>query len=554
MYDEETDEPTTARVHPDGRASAVDHEYDDNDDDLEDIATVLKREVATALQQVVWAVQALADATEGGAVIPEDLDQDDIRNLTTLYEALPNEGVISDLTLQLAQMREENANAAIALDTKLDKVNENDTARIVESMNRQLADTVSRMETIATATAGAVKALTDATTKQPLSYATIAAAPAHTTTTLPAQAPHATPALKGSSSAPQPAPAQNPKRAHHPARVILELVDKPLDFAPPDSLELVTKINAILRENDDSKHLHVVSAEWNAKKNCILIMKEPQLGKDILPFVKRFYPALSTHRSEVRASDDARWAKIKVNSVRTRTADGTAILTDETLHEELKANNPIYANANITMLPRWTRRPQELGDQRFSSIVFATDNLDIARSIVEKKRFLAAFGRMCSAEVYTNRPPVTQCHTCGQYTTHPGNREVRRSQRPPQEGDDARHRSQCSTTESAAEEDNSSGTTRTSTNSITQPLTVINTNLPTPAPQPASKDIPASTTSRTKHQAEPDDTEKLQTMRNMFTHLEHLSDVELRNHLTTAVARSHTAAHTRTSPTTPISA
>ncbi|KAF9004670.1 hypothetical protein BDQ17DRAFT_1167113, partial [Cyathus striatus] len=61
--------------------------------------------------------------------------------------------------------------------------------------------------------------------------------------------------------------------------------------------------------------------------------------------------------------------------------------------------------------PRWLRTPDELHHTMHSSIVFAVDDEEIARSLLKIGK-LAAFSRFCMLRPFQDHPPVLQCTNC----------------------------------------------------------------------------------------------------------------------------------------------
>ena len=424
----------TARVHADGRTSVMGFNTEQPHaqpprpftpaaPNTLEVIKKLQVEFEQGIQYALQSAKELAVFQSEGYDDALTIDEQTLSAMRSLQVVVPQSEAFDMLMARVREIEEAMSMAMSEMNKKMENLTTNvdqkltesasATTRLLTEVRREVTSVASQADTAAKAASAAATAITQALA-QPAAQVPAArgdASYAAAVTSTPASFPSTPSAARiPTSAAPKkPAPPTtavvNQKRAHHPSRVVLQLVDKPQSFTPPDSLTLVHNINATLSQNEDSKHLHVVSAEWNAKKNCVLTVKDGQLGKDLLPFVARFYTHLSPHQSAVTATDDARWFKIKVNGVRTRTHDGSDILSSETLHAELAANNPVYAATNITMLPRWTRRAQELGEQARSSIVFATDNEDIARHLTKQKKFLALFGRFCTVEQYTERPP-----------------------------------------------------------------------------------------------------------------------------------------------------
>ena len=161
--------------------------------------------------------------------------------------------------------------------------------------------------------------------------------------------------------------------------------------------------------------MRIVSAKWNANGNCVVFTRADQKAADLIQFKDRFIKVVAQGRQAI-ARVDKKWVKIQVNGVRTGTFDLTPTLyTPETIHEELRANNPAYAALNIIAPPRWMRTQDELRTQNYSSVVFATDDEEKANKLLREVKSLAVFGRYAFLRRYADRPPVVQCKRCWAY-------------------------------------------------------------------------------------------------------------------------------------------
>lgn len=119
----------------------------------------------------------------------------------------------------------------------------------------------------------------------------------------------------------------------------------------------------------------------------------------------------------VKIDEDLKWYKIQLNAVRIRPEAGDEPFSADTLHEELAARNPIYAEHrdSIAQRPRRTRTAEELNADHakiISSVVSATTDAVFYNRVINEKRILSAFFKLCSAKPFLDRPPVTQCKRC----------------------------------------------------------------------------------------------------------------------------------------------
>ncbi|KAF8159350.1 hypothetical protein B0H34DRAFT_635501, partial [Crassisporium funariophilum] len=116
---------------------------------------------------------------------------------------------------------------------------------------------------------------------------------------------------------------------------------------------------------------------------------------------------------------DKKWYKVQIDGINTGSltiGDGRVLHTAETIHSELLACNPLYAQLqdNIVAKPRWLRTDEELRTTPRSSVVFALDDETAAKQVLNL-RSLAAFGRHCTLRAFQDRPPVLQCRNCWRY-------------------------------------------------------------------------------------------------------------------------------------------
>ena len=207
-----------------------------------------------------------------------------------------------------------------------------------------------------------------------------------------------------------------PTSRHHPSRLVVQVLPDGLpEPERKDPPTMVQQINEALGNHEDSRHMRIVSAKWNANGNCVVFTRADQKAADLIQFQDRFIDIVAQGRQAI-ARVDKKWVKIQVNGVRTGTFDLTSTLyTPETIHEELRANNPAYAALNVIALPRWMRTQDELRTQNYSSVVFATDDEEKANQLLREVKSLAVFGRYAFLRRYADRPPVTQCKRCWSY-------------------------------------------------------------------------------------------------------------------------------------------
>ena len=211
----------------------------------------------------------------------------------------------------------------------------------------------------------------------------------------------------------------NPNSSHHPSRLVAQFLPKGIpDTMRPDPSNIVANINTALSHNQASRHLKVVAASFNSQGNLILSTRADQTASDLLRFQEALRPVLNNigNSSDVQLREDKKWFKIQVDAVSTHSISITnqhILRSAETVHEELLACNPLYAQlqSSLSAKPRWLRAEEELTTTSRSSLVFATTDEEAARKIL-KQKFLAAFGRHCPVRAFQDRPPLTQCRNC----------------------------------------------------------------------------------------------------------------------------------------------
>ncbi|KAF7975490.1 hypothetical protein HWV62_9407 [Athelia sp. TMB] len=199
----------------------------------------------------------------------------------------------------------------------------------------------------------------------------------------------------------EPKPKHNPLTAHHPSRLVIQIENGlPADQRPPPH-ELVNAINSRLQAGEDSKHLRVVSVTWNKNGNCIVFTRQDQAAAELLKFQDRFVDLVAKGNPAI-AREDKKWYKIQVDGVRTGAFDAIPnIYSPNTLHAELSANNPIYANLKLTQMPRWMRTREELCLIAHSSMNFAVEDKEQYEHLINNVKVLSAVGASA-----TKKPPV----------------------------------------------------------------------------------------------------------------------------------------------------
>ncbi|EDR03788.1 uncharacterized protein LACBIDRAFT_331226 [Laccaria bicolor S238N-H82] len=213
-------------------------------------------------------------------------------------------------------------------------------------------------------------------------------------------------------------PNTNPAAAHHLSRAVIRFL--PDGIRDEDRMEpalIVSTINNALANSQSlkAKHIRAVTASYNNQGNLIVSTRADQLAADLLQYAELFIPLIN-QGYETSAREDKRWFKIQIDGVSTHTMTRfgpRSVISAETVHEELLACNVIYAQAidNIVAPPRWMRTQEELDNTLRSSLVFAVDDEEVARGILQGKT-LAAFARHCPLRAYQDRPPVKQCKNC----------------------------------------------------------------------------------------------------------------------------------------------
>ncbi|KAJ7288036.1 hypothetical protein C8J57DRAFT_1047862 [Mycena rebaudengoi] len=206
---------------------------------------------------------------------------------------------------------------------------------------------------------------------------------------------------------------ENPLEAHHPSRLIVQVLPEGLKPEErPDPNELVRGINARLAASNEARHLKVVSTKWNGNGNCVVFTRADQTAKELLKYKNLFVDLIAKNHQTV-VLEDLKLLKIQVNRVRTGWFDTIpGLYTPQLIDQELRENNPAYAKLNIVLAARWMRSAEELKMQMYSSIVFAVEDNEEARHLLRNVKSFAAFGRNTFLRRYADHPPFTQCKKC----------------------------------------------------------------------------------------------------------------------------------------------
>lgn len=216
-----------------------------------------------------------------------------------------------------------------------------------------------------------------------------------------------------------PQPPSNPMLSHHPTRLVVQFLPNGLpETERQEPHTLVKMVNAALSSRSESKHMKVVAASYNKQGNLILSTQADQTAAELMKFEHVIIPAITTSRNVI-IREDKRWYKVQIDGVYTGSltvGDGRALHSGEAVHDELLACNPLYAHLQkyIVSKPRWLRTNEELQTTRKSSLVFALDNEEAAKQILNHRSF-AAFGSHCMLRAFQERPPVIQCRNCWRF-------------------------------------------------------------------------------------------------------------------------------------------
>lgn len=310
-----------------------------------------------------------------------------MENMATIMENVQNNGE------KIEHMKNETANSLTATSDRL---------KALESL---ATDTQSRIANLENRGAGPQTRNTEPTSN-----------PSHTTS-------HATgPTFKPKGKTEgNPGPTKkstNPASAHHPSRAVIRfLPDGIRDEDRLDPMVIVNTINNALANAPSlkAKHIRAVTATYNNQGNLIVSTRADQRAADLLQYAELFIPLIDQGYN-TSVIEDKKWFKIQIDGVNTHTMTSLgprSILTAETVHEELLACNLAYAQASDSIVapPRWMRTQEELEGTLRSSLVFAVDDEEVAKKLLQENS-LAAFARHCPLRAYQDRPPVKQCKNC----------------------------------------------------------------------------------------------------------------------------------------------
>jgi hypothetical protein len=188
-----------------------------------------------------------------------------------------------------------------------------------------------------------------------------------------------------------------------------------------DPSDIVMRINKALTAAPQAKHIKVVAATYNKQGNIILSTRADQSAAELAKHEDIIKPVLTgiSGTQHVTIREDKKWFKIQIDGVSTGAltiGNGRVAHTGEKIHDELMTCNPIYAQLtkHIVAKPRWLRTNEEIQAIPRSSLVFALDDEQAAKTILNHKA-MAAFGRHCSLRAFQERPPITQCRNCWKF-------------------------------------------------------------------------------------------------------------------------------------------
>ncbi|KAF5310989.1 hypothetical protein D9619_007716 [Psilocybe cf. subviscida] len=207
----------------------------------------------------------------------------------------------------------------------------------------------------------------------------------------------------------------NPTAAHHPSRAIIAYQQNIPESKRRPPADICETLNKALTEIHKEKKIQIVAARYTQHGNIIINTRADQNAADFVKIADAVIPCLHPGIAAT-ARVDVKWYKIQVDGISTRRATiGGEIHTHstETIHEELTKCNPGYGAIahHIITKPRWLRTADELQLIPYSSVVFAVDDEEAAKSLLRNGK-LAAFGRYCTLRPFQDRPPVIQCSNC----------------------------------------------------------------------------------------------------------------------------------------------
>ena len=154
--------------------------------------------------------------------------------------------------------------------------------------------------------------------------------------------------------------------------------------------------------------MKVTAIRWNPQGNCVLYTRSDQQALDLLIF-SNILPSIIAPGHNGLAREDKKWYKIEIAGIQTGLQDGIkGTFSSQQIHSYLCENNLEYAKTNVTLLPRWTQPPIELGTQGFFSIVFAVDDKDQHIHLLKNVHTLAAWGRIVYMHKWMDCPSIIQ--------------------------------------------------------------------------------------------------------------------------------------------------
>jgi hypothetical protein len=204
---------------------------------------------------------------------------------------------------------------------------------------------------------------------------------------------------------------KHPLAAYHPSRLIVNLRDLPVGAGRLSEQEVVKVINKCLQNHDDSKHLCVTAAKYNAKSSCIVFTREDQTAEELQKHQDKFLSEMACG-AQATTRLDLPWWKIQIHNMWTGIGDGK-LLTGEEIWAELNRNHPVLARMALLQPPQWMRFAvdMEREGQAVSSVVISLQNEDDAKALLER-RSVTAFGHFCEVKQHAPTRPDQQCTRC----------------------------------------------------------------------------------------------------------------------------------------------
>lgn len=209
---------------------------------------------------------------------------------------------------------------------------------------------------------------------------------------------------------PKPTPPKSSAIRHHPARLILRILN-PAEFrSKPPVVAARDAVNQALQEAGIS--VQVAGVTYTAAGNIVVIARPPHTAKDLLPYSDGIAKVILGDSAVCEGREDHPWFRVQVNTVPVWYQG--QIMHPEAVFEELKwalGDDHALSSDIMAAPPRWMCAPTELENKNHASVVFSFYKEEDAQRFKAAGAYLI-WGKWCRTAAYEDRPQVRYCAHC----------------------------------------------------------------------------------------------------------------------------------------------